>query len=67
MTGFERWNLILVLLVIQMVQVLLLAVAVFVFFLLFGSLIMIEPEVQRGVDRRSTHAPCPAVATSRVA
>ena len=44
-TGFERWNLILVLLVIQAVQVLMLAVAVFVFFLLFGSLVM-EAEVQ---------------------
>ena len=39
-TGFERWNLILVLLVIQTVQVLLLSVAVFAFFLLFGSLVM---------------------------
>ena len=39
-TGFERWNLILVLLVIQAVQVLLLSVAVFAFFLLFGSLVM---------------------------
>lgn len=43
--GFERWNLILVLLVIQIVQVLLLATAVFVFFLVFGSLVM-EPETQ---------------------
>lgn len=39
-TGFERWNLILVLLVIQTVQVLLLSVTVFVFFTLFGSLVM---------------------------
>jgi len=39
-TGFERWNLILVLLVIQSVQVLLLSVTVFVFFMLFGSLVM---------------------------
>ncbi len=38
--GFERWNLILVLLVIQTVQVVLLAVTVFVFFMLFGSLVM---------------------------
>jgi len=43
--GFERWNLILVLLVIQTVQVLLLALTVFVFFVLFGSLVM-EPETQ---------------------
>lgn len=44
-SGFERWNLILVLLVIQAVQVLLLSVTVFVFFMLFGSLVM-EPETQ---------------------
>ncbi|GAA5151681.1 hypothetical protein GCM10023340_30870 [Nocardioides marinquilinus] len=39
-TGFDRANLILVLLVVQVGQVLLLAVAVFAFFLLFGSLVM---------------------------
>jgi hypothetical protein len=39
-TGFERWNLILVLLVIQTVQVLLLSITVFAFFMLFGSLVM---------------------------
>lgn len=41
-TGFERWNLVLVLLVIQAVQVLLLVAMVFAFFLLFGSLAMGE-------------------------
>jgi hypothetical protein len=41
-TGYERWNLILALLVIQVVQVLVLVAAVFVFFLIFGSLIMLE-------------------------
>ena len=45
-TGFERWNLVLVLLVIQLVQLLLLAAGVFGFFLLFGSLTM-EAETQR--------------------
>jgi hypothetical protein len=44
-SGFERWNLILVLLVIQAVQVLLLSVTVFVFFMLFGSLVM-QPDTQ---------------------
>jgi len=44
-TGFERWNLILVLLVIQAIQVLLLGIAVLAFFLLFGSLVM-EADVQ---------------------
>ncbi len=38
--GFERWNLILVLLVIQTVQVVLLSATVFVFFMLFGALVM---------------------------
>ena len=45
--GFERWNLILVLLVIQLAQVLLLVVSVLVFFLFFGSLTMSE-DVQLG-------------------
>ena len=40
--GFERWNLMLVLLVIQAAQVLLLVVSVLVFFLFFGSLTMGE-------------------------
>lgn len=39
-TGFERANLILVLLVVQAVQVLLVAVSVFVFFMVFGALVM---------------------------
>lgn len=43
-TGLERWNLILVLLVVQGVQVLLLALTVFAFFVLFGTLTM-RPEV----------------------
>jgi hypothetical protein len=41
-TGYERWNLILVLLVIQTVQVVLLSVTVFAFFMLFGTLVMQE-------------------------
>jgi hypothetical protein len=45
-TGYERWNLIAALLIIQTAQVLVLIVAVFVFFLLFGSLIM--PETVQG-------------------
>ena len=43
--GFERWNLILVLLVTQAAQVLLLALAVLGFFVLFGAIVM-DPEVQ---------------------
>lgn len=44
-TGFERWNLILVLLVVQVVQVLLLSVAVFAFLMVFGGLIMTGPVI----------------------
>ncbi|MDP2775143.1 MAG: hypothetical protein Q8O61_16445 [Nocardioides sp.] len=43
-SGYERWNLILVLVVIQATQVLLLAVTVFAFFMLFGALIM-DPHI----------------------
>jgi len=39
-TGYERWNLILVLMIVQFVQVVLLSLMVFAFLLLFGSLIM---------------------------
>jgi hypothetical protein len=38
--GLQKWNLVLVLLVSQFVQVLLLSVAVLVFFLVFGSVVM---------------------------
>ena len=57
-TGYERWNLIAVLLVIQLVQVVLLVAAIFVFLLLFGSLVM-NREVQvawTGLER-TTNAP----------
>lgn len=40
--GYDRWNLILVLLVVQVGQVILLAMAVFGFFLVFGALVMTE-------------------------
>jgi len=43
--GYERWNLILVLLITQVAQVLLLALAVFGFFMVFGGMVM-APEVQ---------------------
>ena len=42
-TGFERWNLVLVLLVVQSVQVLLVTLSVFVFLMVFGALIMTQP------------------------
>lgn len=56
--GFERWNLILVLLVIQAVQVLLLSVTVFVFFMLFGSLVM-ETSTQESWTGRDSIASAP--------
>lgn len=46
-TGYERWNLVLVLVVIQATQVLLLAVGVFLFFMVFGSVVM-EPKIVGG-------------------
>ena len=41
-TGYERWNLVLVLIIIQAVQVLLVALAVFAFLMVFGSLVMTD-------------------------
>lgn len=52
--GFERGNLIVVLLVIQAAQVLLLALAVFVFFMVFGALTMNET-VQEAWIAAGTH------------
>ena len=43
-TGLQKWNLVLVLLVAQALQVLLLSVAVLLFFLVFGQVIM-QPDV----------------------
>ena len=48
--GYERWNLILALLVIQTVQVLLLTLSVFAFLVVFGALIMTEPVMESWVD-----------------
>lgn len=45
--GYERWNLVIVLVVIQATQVLLLAVGVFLFFMLFGAIVM-EPAIVEG-------------------
>lgn len=58
-TGYERWNLILVLMVVQVVQVLLLSVAVFAFLMLFGALIMTDPVIgawQTGRDFNESRA-----------
>lgn len=59
-TGFARWNLIVVLLVIQAVQVLVLVAAVFGFLLVFGSLIVNE-EVQLAWTARETTSNMPVL------
>ena len=41
-TGYERWNLVLVLVIVQAVQVLLVSLAVFAFLMVFGSLVMTD-------------------------
>jgi hypothetical protein len=53
--GYERANLVLVLLVAQVVQVLVLAVAVFAFFMVFGSIVM-EHSVQEAWTGGRIHA-----------
>lgn len=55
--GFERWNLILVLLVTQVAQVVLLAVSVLVFFLLFGGIVMSSPVQQNWTGGDVHHLP----------
>lgn len=56
--GYERWNLILVLLVTQIAQVLLLAVAVLGFFVLFGSIVMTAGVQQAWTAQQDiTHLP----------
>jgi hypothetical protein len=45
-TGLQKWNLVLVLLVAQALQVMLLSVAVLLFFLFFGVVVMQEPVVE---------------------
>ena len=52
--GFERWNLILVLLVTQVAQVLLLAVSVLGFFVVFGGIVMTS-RVQRNWTGDTVH------------
>ncbi len=53
--GFERWNLILALLVIQLVQVFALVAGVFVFLLLFGSIIMGQETQLAWTTLEATH------------
>jgi hypothetical protein len=53
-TGLQKWNLVLVLLVSQAVQVLLLSVAVLLFFLVFGSVVMDPGVVSTWLGREVT-------------
>ncbi|GAA1475995.1 hypothetical protein GCM10009623_04410 [Nocardioides aestuarii] len=55
--GFERWNLILVLLVTQVAQVLLLAVSVLVFFVVFGGIVMTSQVQQHWTGGTVHHLP----------
>jgi len=54
-TGYDRTNLVMVLVIIQVVQVLLLAVTVFVFFMVFGALIMTNDVIEAWIGE-SPHA-----------
>jgi len=56
-TGFQKANLILVLLVSQIVQVMLLSFAVFLFFVVFGSVVMKGAVVRSWID----HYPSPLI------
>ena len=56
-TGYERWNLVIVLMIVQSVQVLLVSLSVFVFLMLFGSLIMTEPVMQAWLGHDAHHLP----------
>lgn len=64
-TGLERWNLVLVLVIVQAVQVLLVALSVFLFLMVFGSLIMTD-EVMDAWLTHPTHS-IPGVDSASVA
>ena len=55
--GFERANLILVLMIAQVVQVLLLALSVFTFFLVFGAVVMSQKTQENWTDGTIRHVP----------
>ena len=56
-TGLQKWNLVLVLLVSQAVQVLLLAAAVLLFFVVFGSVVMQQHVVEDWLGHKVSGAP----------
>ncbi|MGZ4446489.1 MAG: hypothetical protein ACXVWZ_14265 [Nocardioides sp.] len=56
-TGFERWNLVIVLMIVQAVQVLVVTLSVFVFLMLFGSLIMTHGVMVAWLGHDAHHLP----------
>ncbi|MCW2794115.1 MAG: hypothetical protein JWO76_3213, partial [Nocardioides sp.] len=56
-TGFERWNLVIVLMIVQAVQVLLVTLSVFVFLMVFGALIMTGPVMDSWLGHDTTSVP----------
>jgi hypothetical protein len=56
-TGYERWNLVVVLMIVQSVQVLLLTLSVFAFLMVFGSLTMTEWVMQTWLMHGAHHLP----------
>lgn len=66
-TGLQKANLVLVLLIAQFVQVLLLAVAVFGFFLLFGSVAISDDVVLSWIGSEPTYPPGPELVSRELA
>nr|WP_246416054.1 hypothetical protein [Nocardioides luti] len=56
-TGFERWNLVIVLMIVQAVQVLLVTFSVFLFLMVFGALIMTDPVMDSWLGHDTTSVP----------
>ena len=53
-TGYERWNLVIVLIIVQVVQVLLVTLSVFAFLMVFGALIMTGPVMEAWLGEPAT-------------
>jgi hypothetical protein len=63
-TGYERWNLIIVLLVVQLAQVIVLSASVFVFLMVFGWLTMTDPVMEAWLLPQSVPASAALVQVS---
>ena len=55
-TGFERWNLVIVLMIVQLVQVVLVSLGVFAFLEVFGSLVMTDHVLDHDWMIRGDHS-----------